>query len=369
MNLINYMKIGIDARLYGKQGRGIGRYIKNIIKELEKLDYENEYFIFLYKENFDEYIPKNPNFKKILINIRWYSLKEQLILPFILKKYKLDLMFFPHFNFPILYHKKFFLTIHDLLIHRFPNLRATILPKFIYYLKLLGYKIVFRKAITDAEIIFVPSNFVKNEILKFYPNLLKEKIKVSYLGIENFKEMKNKSFNFKTQYFLYVGAFYPHKNINFLIESFLEYKKFRKNINLYLIGRLDYFGEKIKQKYKAIKEIKFLGYVEDEMLLEYYKNAKAFIFPSIYEGFGLPPLEALSLGCKVFASDIEVLREILKDKVYYFNPYKKIELINLMLKVDELKFPENIDEFIKIYDWKQSALKFYRGLTSVRFDD
>ena len=118
------MLIGIDARFYGSIGKGLGRYTQKLIENLEKTDQENRYVVFLRKENFDEYQPQNPNFKKVLADYRWYSFAEQLFFPRLLRKYNFDFVHFPHFNVPLLYRKKFIMTIHDLILIHFPTHRS-----------------------------------------------------------------------------------------------------------------------------------------------------------------------------------------------------------------------------------------------------
>ena len=136
------MRIGIDARFYGPFGKGLGRYVQKLIKYLEKIDQENDYFIFLKKENFNHYQPQNSRFKKVLADCRWYSLKEQIIIPFKIWQCKIDLMHFPHFNAAIFCPCKFIVTIHDLIVAKFPTKRATRLGPFFYQIKWWGYKLV-----------------------------------------------------------------------------------------------------------------------------------------------------------------------------------------------------------------------------------
>src|SRR3989344_4463888 len=108
------MKIAIDARFYGPEGTGIGRYLENLLRELEKIDSINQYTVLLRKNNFDLFNPKGANFKKILTDARWYSVKEQILVPAVLSKIKPDLVHFPHVNIPLLWGGKFVVTIHDL---------------------------------------------------------------------------------------------------------------------------------------------------------------------------------------------------------------------------------------------------------------
>jgi hypothetical protein len=169
------MRIGIDARFFGPKDKGFGRYTENLIKELEKISNgEMEFFIFLRKNSFNEYVSQNKNFHKVLADYKWYGIKEQILFPLQLKKYKLDLMHFAHFNVPILYRKKFIVTIHDLILRYFPIRRG---------IKFWAYKIVFKYAIKNSEKVVTISEYTKRDILKFYPAVNENKIKVIYEGI------------------------------------------------------------------------------------------------------------------------------------------------------------------------------------------
>ena len=173
------MRIGIDARFYGpSSGKGIGRYTQQLIANLEKIDYQNEYFIFLRKENFDLYLPQNKRFHKILANYKWYSFKEQVYFPFKLYKLKLDLVHFLHFNIPLLYFRKFIVTIHDL-IHQKSSQESSTLPLFVFFLKKMAYFVVIKSAIKRSKKIITVSYFSKEEIVKYY-SVKPNKIFVTY---------------------------------------------------------------------------------------------------------------------------------------------------------------------------------------------
>jgi glycosyltransferase involved in cell wall biosynthesis len=176
------MKIGIDARFFGAKDKGPGKYTENLIKELEKIDFKNQYFIFLRKKRWDEYNPQNPNFKKVLANYEWYSWKEQLLFPFKIRKYKLDLMHFTHFNAPIFYRGKFIITIHDLILRHFPTSRKNLRNFLFYPFKELAYRIAFGRAVRRAEKIIAVSQYTKDDILKYY-KINPDKIKVIYEGV------------------------------------------------------------------------------------------------------------------------------------------------------------------------------------------
>ena len=175
------MKIVIDARLYGLENAGLGRYTMNLINELQKLDRKNKYPVLLRKKYFNQ-LNLNSNWKKILVDINHYSLEEQIRLPKIIKDLKPDLVHFLHFNVPILYKGAFIVTIHDLLMHKQRGLEATTLTPSRYLLKRLGYKFVFGRAVKKAVKVIVPSQSVKDEVCYYY-KLNPEKVIVTYEGI------------------------------------------------------------------------------------------------------------------------------------------------------------------------------------------
>lgn len=177
------MRIGIDARFFGPKNKGFGRYTENLIKEMEKISSnETEFFIFLRKDSFNEYHPQNKNFHKILADYKWYGFKEQILFPLQLRKYNLDLMHFTHFNTPVLYRKKFIVTIHDLTLRYFPTFKNSFLNFIVYPFKNLAYRIVFRHAIKNSEKIIAISKHTKQDILRQY-NVNPDKIKVIYEGV------------------------------------------------------------------------------------------------------------------------------------------------------------------------------------------
>lgn len=186
------MRIGIDARFYGSRGKGIGRYTQKLLASLEKLDHDNEYYVFLRQENFDSrlptpegkanggqvYQPQNPKFHKVLADYKWYSLKEQILFPFKLYAHNLDLVHFLHFNAPFLYKRKFVVTIHDL-THHYVSKDASTLPFILFYGKKILYFLVIRHAIKKAKKIITVSSFIKIEIIKRY-KVGPEKIIITY---------------------------------------------------------------------------------------------------------------------------------------------------------------------------------------------
>lgn len=370
------MIIGIDARFFGPKTKGLGRYTQKLIEGLEHIDSKNEYVIFLRKLDFDSYQPRNPNFKKVVFDCPWYSFSEQIFFPLTISKHKIDLMHFPHFNAPIFYFGPFVATIHDLILMRFGTRRASIFGAFRYFIKKIGYKIAIWSIIARAKKIITVSEYVKKDILSHF-NVNEQKISVIYegrpeadLSLPKEKNENNffKKLGVKNSYWLYVGNAYPHKNLKNLLLSYkILSEKYKCDSQLLLVGEEDYFYQKLKQESFKIfgaenKNVVFAGFVADEDLAVLYKNACVYVFPSFYEGFGLPPLEAMSFGLPVACANATCLPEILGGAAIYFNPEKPqdmAEKINCVLADKNLR-KNLIDkgfQQIKKYSWEEMARK------------
>ena len=254
MNNKKQKKIGIDARLYGPVGKGLGRYAQEIVDNVLRMDKHNQYVVFLSKENFSQFKIDSPNVKKVLVKPRWYSLAEQIIMPLVLMKEKLDLVHFPHFNVPIFYPGKFVVTIHDLIVTKFPDHRATTLNPILYKIKHWLYGLVIRRAARGAEKIITVSEFTKNDIKNEF-KINPEKIIVTYEGVSSLSKEGEKKlddekillrYNIRTPFLLYVGNAYPHKNLEVLIKVFAKARKKIGDLSLVLVGQEDYFYRQIK---------------------------------------------------------------------------------------------------------------------------
>lgn len=363
------MKIGIDARFYGPIGKGLGRYTQKLIEHLEKIDNTNEYYIFLRKANFDTYQPQNENFKKVLADYQWYSFSEQIRFPGLLKKYKLDLMHFPHFNVPILYRNNFIVTIHDLILIRFPTVRSSTLSPILYWFKFVAYKFVIRSAIFRAKTVLAVSEFTKKDIRKIYPAMAKDKIRVTYEACDDFCMLSPdkdgeilKRYGIIKPYLLYVGNVYPHKNPERLVLAMKQIENEFPELRLVFVGAEDYFYKRLKNyvKNKGIDNVIFAGFIPDYELDVLFHNALVYMRPSLYEGFELPPLEAMAKGVPVLSSSHACALEILGDSVIYFNPE---DVHDIVRAVDMITKDENLRKDlisrgykqIEKYSWRRMA--------------
>lgn len=378
------MKIIIDARLYGLENAGLGRYAMNLIKHLALVDKQNEYLIILRKKYFqaepDPALQENQlnfpaNFHQILFDFRHYSLTEQIYLPRLLHKYEPDLVHFPHFNVPIFYRGKFVVTIHDMLMHQYRGLESSTLIPPLYLVKRMAYLAAFNHAVKNSSKIIVPSNYIKQELLNSY-KIPENKVKVIYEGVgggyadktNNVETLEKYKIAYK--YFIYVGNAYPHKNLKQAIEAiiYLNKKSIQKTLLLIASSR-DVFVKRLEVYIKdkeAQKFVRLLGFVSDKDLASLYKNSQAFLFPSLSEGFGLTGLEAMASGTLVLASDIPVFKEIYQDKAFYFNPHQVESIaqsletaLSLTTRARNKLITEG-RQFAKRYSWEKMAKETLR---------
>jgi len=372
------MRIGIDARFYGPTGKGVGRYSQKLIENLEKIDQENDYFIFLSRENFSLYDPQNPKFNKVFSPYPYYSFKEQAFFPFQLKKFNLDLVHFLHFNVPLFYSGKFIVTIHDL-IHHLPGRQGSSRNFFIYWLKKQIYKLITSSALKRAEKILTVSHFSKEQIIKL-TKADREKIKVIYESADPLQKgflEKNKELELlkDSLCLLYVGNAFPHKNLNRLLQAFkIVYSSADlPKLSLVLVGAMDPFFKKLQKLASRIglsNNVIFTGKISDPELAWLYQNALAYVFPSLIEGFGLPGLEAMSYGLPVVSSNRGPLPEIYGEAVLYFNPEDIVEMakkISQIIQDSNLRKELSLKgaEQIKKYSWQKMAketLETYRSV-------
>lgn len=323
------MKIGIDARLYGPRtgGGGIGRYIAELVTHLQLLDHDNTYVIFLRKENFHECVIRNANFTKRMVDVPWYSVAEQRVMPREIAASGVQLMHYPHWNVPIFSRVPFVVTIHDLiLLEDSGSSRASTRHPFIHGIKHVGFRIALEHAIHRSKHIISVSEYTKGSLLRHF-RVRSQKISVIPNGV--LRALDGSSVNLRDlgvydQYFLYVGNSYPHKNLDVLLAAFAVFHRQQPGVQLVLAGRRDMFSQRLEKQAQDLgippQAIRFIDLPTDLELAALYKNAKLFIFPSRIEGFGIPPLEAMSYGTPVAAARAASIPEVLGNCARFFEP-------------------------------------------------
>lgn len=367
------MRIGIDGRLWNETG--VGRYIRNLVEQLQELDKTNKYVLFLRSQDAAKFKVQSSKFKVIATDIHWHSLNEQVRFPQVLYKENLDLMHFTYFSLPIFYNKPFVVTIHDLIINHFPTGKASTLPYPLYQLKRVGYTMVMEHAIRNSRKIIVPLHAVKDDVVQTF-TVSENKIAVTYEGNSNLKT-QNSKVPFEN-YFLYVGNAYPHKNLELLVDAFVLFKReINDDVKLVLVGKDDYFYRRLRDKIERQKfeNIVVKHDVSDQELFALYSHAKGFVSASLMEGFGLPPLEAMGSGTPVILSDIPAFREVCQDAAWYFDPAVKTSLteqLHFLYNVDHKAREQKIKkglERVQQFSWRKMAeqtLKVYESSISVR---
>lgn len=336
-------QVFINGKFLTQRLTGVQRFAYEVSKRLIQLAPEIKLispfpFLDIYNLPMEKIIIDKSAFKGVL----W----EQLKLPRVLEKFSQPLLLNLGNTAPLFYNKNL-LVIHDLAWMRYPQAFS---KKFY-----LWYKFLIPRIAKKALLIFTVSKFSKKEIAENL-NIPPEKIKVIYNGInEKFRPLGLK----REKFILWIGSFQPYKNLENL---FLAFKIFKKNLpeyKLYLVGGLN---KRVFRKIKLskIEGIEFLGEKEDEELIKLYNQASLFVFPSLYEGFGLPVLEAMACGCPVVASKIPSLEEIYGDAVVYVDPYDPESIANGMIKIltDENLQKELIKkglEKVKQFGWDKTA--------------
>lgn len=333
-------KIGIDVREFTMKPTGISGFLYNFLKTAQKMNLAKSNLEFILFGSQDTVIPKDLNYKFVNMREILTSYFDQIQLLKAIKEYKINVFFSPYPKIPIFAKTKKISSIFDLtyiIIESYKNkIKNKIYAKFLLDL--------YAK---NADKIIALSENTKEDIAdKLKVN--KEKVVVVYPCVgENFRpageqkidQIKEK-YDICGKYILYVGNSRPHKNINRLIEAYdLVPENIKKEYSLVLAG--------VNKDELQIRNcgLRILSFVPDEDLPALYSGAELFLFPSLYEGFGLPPLEAMACGCSVISSNTSSMPEILGEACLYFNPdnsqeisLKMIELIqNHILKKEYIK--------------------------------
>jgi glycosyltransferase involved in cell wall biosynthesis len=296
------MRIAIDARMMGAGNtRGIGRYIKETVEALNSLESDHEIVV-------------------LQPDIRWYTLAEQLKLPKVLRKAKADLIWIPHWNVPLLYRGPYVITVHDLLLrHQSSSAKASTRGPVLAWLKRMGYRLVLWNALKQARAVFVPAQEVARDVAEHYP-FAASKIIVTGEGVTALPAPGPNAGLLPLPYLMYFGSAYPHKRLDLLLDMWQKFSDKHPEYSLLIGGEQDVFMRRWMAEVadRKLPRVRFLGRMDDQELATYLAQAALHVHPSSFEGFALPSLEALSLGCPAVAADIPILRELLPEEGVFF---------------------------------------------------
>lgn len=321
------MKIGIDSRLLERKMTGIGRYLLNILNYLPECDSQNDYYLFSYG-GLHQY--KRDKIKSIsTINFTPQGILQKIISPFwltfilprFLNRYNIDLYFSPNHFLPLQkIRAKSIIVVHDI----FHKINKNYHP--LYYR--IYVDLFLPRAIKNSDLIITISESSKKDIIHFY-NVPAEKIKVIYPAAEAIfqprelsEEEKTKikeKYNLPDKFILYAGVIGERKNIRGLIKI-ADLIKDKTKIPIILFGRKEHRGEIYLKEIKKRENIQYKGFIESNDLPFIYNLAVIFLFPSFYEGFGFPVLEAMQSGLPVAASNTSSLPEVMGEAGIMHNP-------------------------------------------------
>ena len=313
------MKIVIDARLLKTS---TGRYIERLLLHLQVIDQENDYTVLLAEKDRDAWTPAADNFQVATTKAPPYTFREQFLLPWQLWRLRADVVHFTMQSLPLLYPKKFVVTIHDLTQVRFVDRRdhSGLRAWYKYTLKPKLFRWFIRRAARRADHIITPTEFVKHDVADF-TGVESSKISFTHEAAEAFEE-EPKTFEqlADTPFLLYVGNPAPHKNLHRLIDAFAQLETEHW---LVLAGKRNaaYDALEAYAREQGVHKVLIPGFVDDDQLVWMYKNATAYVFPSLSEGFGLPGLEAMIYGLPVASSQATCLPEVYGDAALYFDPH------------------------------------------------
>lgn len=360
------MIVTIDIRMINHSG--IGTYIKNVLPRVIK-NCKDMQFILLRdrRTTFEWDIPGNTRYIDMKSSI--YSFGEQWELMRKIPK-ETDLFWSPHINIPLFYTKKLLVTVHDVFFLAFPEFTSGV-HKRIYA------NIMYHSIRKKAQSIITVSHFTKTELLKYTGYKRPEQINVIHIGVDSFWHEGSAKKVLDRPYVLYVGNVKPHKNVGSLIKAFLLLKDDIQQ-DLIIVGKKEGFitGDPVVDSLVKANDtrIQFTGFVSDERLREYYQNADLLVLPSLYEGFGLTPLEAMATGCPVLVSNCASLPEVCGDYAGYCDP-KDINNIALGMKsllsnsTQKEEMAASAKRFSTKYDWNITAEKTAEVIKGILSDE
>jgi len=364
---MKHYTIGIDARLYTQTG--VGTYLRNLIHFLPKYLGEGLHVkLYIHQDDLDNVSINDPRITICKSSVKWHSLAEQTVFLSQLLRDRLDLTHFPYFSFPVLYNRPFIATIHDLTPLLLKTGRASTLHPLLYEVKYRVFSFMLRQQMNNAKTIITPTEAVKAQLIAQYGSCYSDKIVPIVEGIDyelvkafdHIQASEQKPASLPDEYLLYVGNFYPHKNVEKLLEAFHLHSQTSKQ-KLVLVGPDNYFSQKLKSLIadRSIERIVWMHHVSYDTLAQLYFHAVALVNPSLSEGFGLPLIEAQYCGCLVIASDIPVFRELLGTSYTAFDP-TSVDSITQALSKPTYRTQSNKNNFYSFEKMTENTVCEYK---------
>jgi glycosyltransferase involved in cell wall biosynthesis len=359
------MRILIDGRMLS--WTGIGRYTRALLEELEAIDQTNQYLVLVRKHDWGRWAPRADNFTRVECDIAPYSLAEQARLPRIIDRLTPDVVHLVTSNAAARYRGRKVVTVADLTLLDFDTSRGSLGRRLATKLKRFPFLLIFRRQVTTATHIVTLTEYVRDQLVERF-RVDRRNVSPIWLAADSdhlnaAEEERVAGLDTPGRFLLYVGNYYPYKNVRLLIEALALVSKTRPDAKLVLAGKLDEFKDgllSIARTLAVSDRVVMPGFVTDGQLTWLYRNASMYVNPSLSEGFGLQGLEAMAQGLPVLSSTASCLPEVYGDAALYFDPYSADDLAK---KITELLERPGLStdlaargrERLALFSWRKTA--------------
>lgn len=357
--------VGFDARMLRPNASGVGTYILGILEGFRRIEFPSNLEIAVFgPESCRATLPQLEMLRFIPCEIPPLSIQEQIQLPGFLKRHDIHFLHCPHFNVPLFYRGRLIVTIHDLIPLRIPQASSIV--------HRMAFRTLCLKGCAKADAVIASSRYTQSDLEAL--GVPGEKIHVIPLGVRTLPEVTYQTqlavlskYGITSPFLLYVGNLKPHKNSAFLLSLQQALRDDIPGIQLVLVGRLDrrYKELTIALKGSEARGVHLLGYLPSDELAALVRSASVFLFPSLYEGFGVPPLEAMLCGTPVVASNCTSIPEVLGDAAILLDPTSTPDWKAAVHQL--ISNPQYRQEMIekgqrraKIFSWAATAEKIAR---------
>jgi len=361
------LRIAIDARKL--HDYGIGTYVRNLVHCLARFDHDDHYVLLCRPDDVEYVKSLGPRFEPLAGRARHYSIGEQLSIPFALSRVQVELFHAPHYVVSPLTRCPYVVTIHDCIHLRFPQYLPNRLAP-------IYARAVMRTAARNARRVLTVSQASKQDILH-YLGIPADKVEVIYNALDtrlatpptkdDIARVRER-FQLTSPFILYAGNIKPHKNVDRLIEAYsILRRRGIVGVKLLIIGdEISKYPNlrRLVHRFQLHQHVRFLGFVPEATLSALYRLASVFVFPSLYEGFGLPPLEAMAAGAPVITSNVSSLPEVVGDAAVLIDPMDAGAIAEAMgrvladadLRADLIRRGH---ERVKAFSWERSVSRVH----------
>jgi Glycosyltransferase len=364
------MRVAIDIRKINEFG--VGTYIWNLVRNIAAIDHQNDYLLLGSNRNFHELGPLPQNFRQLYHPDGDTLWRNHCAIPMTLNRNHVDVVHVPHHEAPLFSPRGLIVTVHDCVHLLFPPDDASKLQNYRTYLRT-------KRVVESARHVVAVSESTKEDLMNIF-NLPESKISVVYNALDERSAHDHtpeerrqvlERYQLKDPFILYSGRIRPHKNVHRLIEAFGVLKMELSDDPRYSNLKLIIIGDELsKHQYLRLtvvrsgvqQDVRFFGFVPHPVLRVFYRSAVLFAFPSLYEGFGLPPLEAMANQSPVVASNTSSMPEVLEDAAVLVNPENVFEIaraMKLVLTDDEVRqrlIKRGLEQVAK-FSWRTAAEK------------